>query len=122
MHVNAHAATVLDNVSDNVGTSAIMKMYNIQQDRRSQDVAKNNFGNAFIDLCISQRRLIVNGRSGRDADLGNLPVRTLALLTIVLHRSVFFHSFATFMLVISCFGKLFTTVINDRIHSLFRNQ
>ena len=24
--------------------------------------------------------------------------------------------------VLSCFGKLFTSVINDRIHSFFRNQ
>ena len=71
MQVNAHAATALDNVSDNVGTTTVTKLYNIQQDRRSQDVGKNNFGNALIDLCISQCRLIVNGRAGRDADLGN---------------------------------------------------
>ena len=48
-----------------------MKMYNIQQDR-SQDVGKNNFGHALVDFCISQRLLIVNGRVGRDADLGKI--------------------------------------------------
>ena len=60
----------LDNVLDDVSTTELMKMYNIQQDRRSQDVGKNNFGHALIDFCISQRLLIVNGRVGRDADLG----------------------------------------------------
>ena len=40
----------LDNVLDDVSTTELMKMYNIQQDRRSQDVGKNNFGHALIDF------------------------------------------------------------------------
>ena len=42
----------LDNVLDDVSTTELMKMYNIQQDRRSQDVGKNNFGHALIDFCL----------------------------------------------------------------------
>ena len=61
----------LDNVLDDAGTAELMKMYNIQQDRSSQDVGKNNFVHALIDFCISQRLLIVNGRVGRDSDLEN---------------------------------------------------
>ena len=64
--------TALDNVVDDVGTTELMKMYKIQQDRMSQDVGKINFGHALIDFCISQRLLVVNGRGGRDADLGKL--------------------------------------------------
>ena len=53
----------LDNILDDVGTAELMKMYNIQQDRRSQDVGKNNFDHALIDVCISQRLLIAYGRN-----------------------------------------------------------
>ena len=67
----------LDNILDDVGTTELMKMYNIQQDRRSQDVGKNNFGHALIDVCISQRLLIVYGR---DADLGKLTCRSTRIL------------------------------------------
>ena len=87
--------TALDNVLDDVGATELMKIYNVHQDRRSQDVGKNNFGHALIDFCISQRLLIVNGRVGREADLGKL-----TLLTMLLRRRVFFHAFVTFMLVI----------------------
>ena len=41
----------LDNVLADVSTTELMKMYNIQQDRRSQDVGKNNFGHVVIDFC-----------------------------------------------------------------------
>ena len=54
-----------------------MKMYNIQQDRRSQYVGNNNFGHALIGFCISQRLLIVNGR---DADLGKLTCKNASLV------------------------------------------
>ena len=64
--------TALDNVLNDLGTTELMKMYNIHQDRRSQDVGKNNYGHALIDFCISQRLLIANGRVGGDADLGKL--------------------------------------------------
>ena len=72
--------TALDNVLDDVGTTEPMKMYNIKQDRRSQDVGKNNFGHVLIDFCISQRVLIVNGRAGRDADLGKLTCKNASLV------------------------------------------
>ena len=68
----------LDNVLDDVGPTELMKMYNIQQDRGSQDVGKNNFGHVLIDFCISQRLLIVNSRVGRDA-----------LLTVIASPCVF---------------------------------
>ena len=42
----------LDNVLDDVSTTELMKMYNIQQDRRPQDVGKNNFGHALIDFVL----------------------------------------------------------------------
>ena len=61
-----------------------MKMYNIQQDRRSQDVGKNNFGHALIDFCISQRLLIVNGRVGGDAELGKLTCKNASLVDYVI--------------------------------------
>ena len=74
----------LDNVLDDVSTTELMKMYNIQQDRRSQDVCKNNFGRALIDFCISQRLLVVNGRVGGDADLGKLTCNNASLLDYVI--------------------------------------
>ena len=70
-------------VLDDVGTTELMKMYNIQQDR-SQDVGKNNFGHALVDFCISQRLLIVNGRVGRDADLGKLTCKNASLVDYVI--------------------------------------
>ena len=74
----------LDNVLDDVSTTELMKMYNIQQDRRSQDVGKNNFGHALIDFCITQRLLIVNGRVGGDADLGKLTCKNASLVDYVI--------------------------------------
>ena len=74
----------LDNVLDDVSTTELMKMYNIQQDRRSQDVGKNNFGHALIDFCITQRLLIVNGRVGGDADLGKLACKNASLVDYVI--------------------------------------
>ena len=74
----------LDNVLDDVGTTELMKMYKIQQDRRLQDVGKNNFGHLLIDFCISQRLLIVNGRVGRGADLGNLTCKNASLVDYVI--------------------------------------
>ena len=59
-------------------------MYNNQQDRKSQDVGKNNFGHVLIDFCISQRVLIVNGRAGRDADLGKLTCKNASLVDYVI--------------------------------------
>ena len=76
--------TALDNVLDDVGATELMKMYNIQQDRRSQDVGKNNFGHALIDCCVSQRLLIVNGRVGRNADLGKLACKNASLVDYVI--------------------------------------
>ena len=82
--------TALDNVLDDVGTAELMKMYNIQQDRRSQDVGKNNFGHALIDFCISQRLLIVNSRVGKDADLGKLTCKNASLVDyVIVSPSVF---------------------------------
>ena len=76
--------TARDNVLDDVGTTELMKMYNVQQDRRSQDVGKNNFGHALIDFCFSQRLLIVYVRAGRDADLGKLTCKNSSLVDYVI--------------------------------------
>ena len=76
--------TARDNVLDDVGTTELMNMYNVQQDRRSQDVGKNNFGHALIDFCISQRLLIVYGRVGRDAALGKLTCKNASLVDYVI--------------------------------------
>ena len=45
--------TALDNLSDDIGITEPMKMYNSQEDGSWQDAGYNNFDHALIDFSVS---------------------------------------------------------------------
>ena len=73
---NARTASVVDFIesndvqTDGPGMSDLITTYGIKRYRASTDSETNSYCNPFIQFCISQNLLIVNGRVAPDANVG----------------------------------------------------
>lgn len=61
-------------------TTDLMDTFGINKSRYSRDKGVNNFGHSLLELCISQGLLIVNGRAGKDDNVGNFTCKGLSVV------------------------------------------
>eukprot|EP00916_Digyalum_oweni_P023534 GHVL01039036.1.p1 GENE.GHVL01039036.1~~GHVL01039036.1.p1 ORF type:complete len:193 (+),score=26.36 GHVL01039036.1:261-839(+) len=87
---------IMNELTDEVSTVQMMDMFGIIKERCSMDHVMNNFGRSFIDFCISQRLLVVNGRMGEDARLGRVTCNNVSLVDYVLATPNVFPLFSKF--------------------------
>ena len=70
----------------------VMRLFNINEERRSQDRETNNLGHKLIDFCIGQEMLLLNGRKDEDTGIGKVTCKGVSVVDYVITKPHLFES------------------------------
>ena len=69
-----------EDTSNFYNQAELLPTLNINQNRVSQDMKTNNNGYKLIDICRNNNLFILNGRFGKDKNLGKFTFRDQSLI------------------------------------------
>ena len=69
-----------NNLRQLYNTSQILRDLNFSEIRTSKDKTSNNEGNSLLQICKTKDLLILNGRCGKDANIGALTFKNTSVI------------------------------------------